>query len=95
MHRSMRNLSFVDVVPLDTLLDALASDSSQVAQRVHRLLLPSYFSGPEEGPACVAALLRQSPEVHTPQLCLAGPCHNIFHPPLETYVHSGEIKALV
>ncbi len=64
--RSLRDLSFVDVVPLDTLLDVLATDSAPVAQRVHRLLLPSYFPGPEDGPACVAALLRQCPEVCIP-----------------------------
>ncbi len=69
----MRDLSFVDVVPLDTLLDVLASDSPQVAQRVHRLLLPSYFPGPEDGPACVAALLRQSPEVRPPEEALDKP----------------------
>lgn len=63
MHRAMRDLSFVDVVPLDTLLEVLASDSPPVALRVHRLLVPSYFPGPVDGPACVAALLRQSPEV--------------------------------
>ncbi|CAL8463631.1 g3165 [Coccomyxa elongata] len=59
---SLRDLSFVDVVPLDTLLDVLATDCAPVAQRVHRLLVPSYFPGPEDGPACVAALLRQCPE---------------------------------
>ncbi|BDA48499.1 Condensin-2 complex subunit G2 [Coccomyxa sp. Obi] len=59
---SLRDLSFVDVVPLDTLLNVLATDSAPVAQRVHRLLVPSYFPGPEDGPACVAALLRQCPE---------------------------------
>lgn len=64
--RSLRDLSFVDVVPLDTLLDVLATDSAPVAERVHRLLVPSYFPGPEDGPACVAALLRQCPEVCFP-----------------------------
>jgi condensin-2 complex subunit G2 len=59
----VRDLSFVDVVPLDALLGAMAEDAAPVAQRVHRLLLPSYFPGPAEGIACVAALLRQYPEV--------------------------------
>ncbi len=59
----MRDLSVVDVVPLDVLLEALGSDARPVAERVHRLLLPSYFGSPEEGPACIAALLRQNPEV--------------------------------
>ena len=50
------------------LLEVLSSDARPVAERVHRLLLPFYFAGPEEGPACMAALLRQSPEVPTLQL---------------------------
>ena len=53
----------VDVVPLDVLLEVLGGDARPVAERVHRLLLPSYFGSPEEGPACTAALLRQNPEV--------------------------------
>ena len=63
--RTVRDLSVVEVVPLDALLGALGSDARPVAERLHRLLLPSYFPGPEEGPACVAALLRQQPEVPT------------------------------
>ena len=51
------------MVPLDALLAVMAEDSAPVAQRIHRLLLPSYFPGPEQGVVCVAALLRQSPEV--------------------------------
>ena len=61
----MRDLSVTNVVPLDVLLEVLSSDARPVAERVHRLLLPFYFAGPEEGPACMAALLRQSPEVPT------------------------------
>ena len=63
--RTVRNLSVVNVVPLDVLLEVLSSDARPIAERVHRLLLPSYFAGLEEGPACMAALLRQSPEVPT------------------------------
>ena len=63
--RAVRGLSVVEVVPLDALLGALGSDARPVAERLHRLLLPSYFPGPEEGPACVAALLRHQPEVPT------------------------------
>ena len=63
--RAVRDLSVVEVVPLDVLLGALGSDALPVARRLHRLLLPSYFPGLEEGPACVAALLRQQPEVPT------------------------------
>lgn len=47
---------------METLVQAMATDSAQVAGRIQRLLLPSYFPGPEEGPALVAALLRQSPQ---------------------------------
>ena len=61
----MRELSVINVVSLDVLLEVLSNDARPVAERVHRLLLPSYFAGPEEGPACMAALLRQSPEVPT------------------------------
>jgi len=63
--RTVRDLSVVNVVPLDVLLEVLSSDARPIAERVHRLLLPSYFAGPEEGPACMAALLRKSPEVPT------------------------------
>jgi len=59
----VRDLSVISVVPLDVLLEVLSSDARPIAERVHRLLLPSYFAGPEEGPACMAALLRQIPEV--------------------------------
>ena len=64
--RTVRDLSVVDVVPLDVLLEVLGSEARPVAERVHRLLLPSYFGRPEDGPACVAALLRQHPEVAFP-----------------------------
>ena len=67
MRRTVRDLSVIDVVPLDALLEVLGGDARPVAQRVHRLLLPSYFSGPEEGPACMAALLRRNPEVRPTQ----------------------------
>ena len=67
----MRDLSVVDVVPLDVLLEVLGSDARPVAERLHRLLLPSYFGSPEEGPACVAALLRQNAEVAS---CTAPQC---------------------
>lgn len=66
MCRTVRDLSVVAVVPLDVLLEVLGSDARPVAERMHRLLLPSYFGGPEDGPACIAALLRQNPEVASP-----------------------------
>ena len=63
VRRTVRGLSVVDIVPLDVLLEVLGGDARPVAERLHRLLLPSYFGVVEEGPACVAALLRQHPEV--------------------------------
>jgi hypothetical protein len=62
MHRAVRGLSFLDCAPLDALLEALALDLAPVAAPLQRLLAPSYFPGPAEGPACVAALLRQAPQ---------------------------------
>ena len=83
MCRTVRDLSVIDVVPLDVLLEVLGCDARAVAERVHRLLLPSYFSGPEEGPACMAALLRRNPEVrscapHSKRWAMNGPCHALI-----------------
>jgi hypothetical protein len=49
-----RGLHFWEVVPLDVLLGQLADEShaggtSSTAQKLHQLLVPSYFPGPEEG----------------------------------------------
>jgi hypothetical protein len=51
-----RGLHFWEVVPLDVLLGQLAIESqggsgggSTTAQKLHQLLVPSYFPGPEEG----------------------------------------------
>lgn len=51
-----RGLHFWEVVPLDVLLGQLAAESqggsgggSAAAQKLHQLLVPSYFPGPEEG----------------------------------------------
>lgn len=54
--RTSRGLHFWEVVPLDVLLAQLAAESqggsgggSATAQKLHQLLVPSYFPGPEEG----------------------------------------------
>ena len=49
----MRELHFVDIVDVEQLLDVMGQDVPQVAERVQRLLLPSYFPGA----ACVTRLL--------------------------------------
>ncbi|DBA71994.1 TPA: hypothetical protein ACH3X2_010737 [Trebouxia sp. C0005] len=57
----VRELHFVDIVDVEQLLDVMGQDVPQVAERVQRLLLPSYFPDGGEGPARVAMLLRQKP----------------------------------
>ncbi|KAK9808548.1 hypothetical protein WJX73_007262 [Symbiochloris irregularis] len=54
-------LHFLELVTLDALVTALAEDSPQVTSRLQSLLQPSYYPGPDAGPALVAALLRQHP----------------------------------
>ena len=47
---SSRGLHFWEVVDLDTLLQAMVEDTApEVVSKLHRLLLPSYYPGPEEG----------------------------------------------
>ena len=41
----MRELHFVDVVDVEQLLEAMGQDVAPVADRIQRLLLPSYFPG--------------------------------------------------
>jgi len=55
-HRTSRGLHFWEVVPLEVLLEEMAEARSShasaaggVAQKLHQLLVPSYFPGPEEG----------------------------------------------
>lgn len=43
--RRVRELHFVDIVDVGQLLGALAQDLPQVAHRIQKLLLPSYFPG--------------------------------------------------
>ncbi len=43
--RRVRELHFVDIVDVEQLLDVMGQDVPQVAERVQRLLLPSYFPG--------------------------------------------------
>lgn len=53
--RTSRGLHFWEVVPLEVLLGQLAAAGSGLgsgnatAQKLHQLLVPSYFPGPEEG----------------------------------------------
>jgi hypothetical protein len=53
--RTSRGLHFWEVVPLEVLLEQLvgtgaaAPGSSSVAQKLHQLLVPSYFPNPQEG----------------------------------------------
>lgn len=41
----MRELHFVDIVEVQQLLEVMAHDAAPVAERIQRLLLPSYFPG--------------------------------------------------
>ncbi|KAL0041759.1 hypothetical protein WJX79_003625 [Trebouxia sp. C0005] len=52
----VRELHFVDIVDVEQLLDVMGQDVPQVAERVQRLLLPSYFPDGGEGPARDSAL---------------------------------------
>ncbi len=45
VYRRVRELHFVDIVDVEQLLDVMGQDVPQVAERVQRLLLPSYFPG--------------------------------------------------
>ena len=45
MCRRVRELHFVDIVDVEQLLQAMAHDVPQVAHRIQKLLLPSYFPG--------------------------------------------------
>ena len=45
MRRRVHELHFVDVVDVGQLLDALGQDVAPVAERIQKLLLPSYFPG--------------------------------------------------
>lgn len=60
LNRTSRGLHFWEVVPLEVLLGQLASEGqgggravlsggNNTAQKLHQLLVPSYFPGPEEG----------------------------------------------
>ncbi|KAM0937420.1 putative armadillo-like helical protein [Dioscorea sansibarensis] len=63
--RDIRTIQFHKVVSLDTLLSSLANDHPNVAQRITRLLIPSYFpfraSHKEACSRCVA-LIKRSPK---------------------------------
>ncbi len=54
--RRVRELHFVDITDVEQLLDVMGQDVPQVAERVQRLLLPSYFPGACHCRAVCAAL---------------------------------------
>ena len=47
--RHVKELHFVDVVPLEVLLEAMTTDCSAVSARIQKVLLPSYFPGEMPG----------------------------------------------
>lgn len=62
--RDIRSFQFNKVVDLDVLLSALANDHSQVAQKITRLLIPSYFPSKvsiEEACNRCVTLIKRSP----------------------------------
>jgi len=60
--RRVRELHFVDIVDVEQLLDVMGQDVPQVAERVQRLLLPSYFPGACHCRAVCAALTQRVTE---------------------------------
>ncbi|XP_030497409.2 uncharacterized protein LOC115713067 isoform X2 [Cannabis sativa] len=62
--RDIRNFQFHKVVELDLLLSTLADDHSQVAQKITKLLIPSYFpskASTEEACNRCVTLIKRSP----------------------------------
>ncbi len=67
--RRVRELHFVDIVDVEQLLDVMGQDVPQVAERVQRLLLPSYFPG-----ACHCHAVCVTQRLLLPSY-LPGACH--------------------
>lgn len=61
LYRRVAALSVTEIVSPEDLLHALAVETPLVANRLQKLLLPSYFPNAEEGPSLVAYLLRTRP----------------------------------
>ncbi|CAN6317592.1 unnamed protein product [Urochloa humidicola] len=62
--RDLRSFQYNKVVGLDTLLSSLANDHPRIAQRITKLLIPSYFPSklnPKEACARCIALIKRSP----------------------------------
>ncbi|XP_073006413.1 uncharacterized protein [Typha latifolia] len=62
--RDIHSFQFHKIVGLDTLLSSLANDHSRVAQKITRLLIPSYFPSKltlKEACSRVVALVKRSP----------------------------------
>ncbi|CAL4943223.1 unnamed protein product [Urochloa decumbens] len=63
--RDLRSFQYNKVVGLDTLLSSLANDHPRIAQKITKLLIPSYFPSklsPKEACARCIALIKRSPE---------------------------------
>ncbi|KAL2619894.1 hypothetical protein R1flu_000099 [Riccia fluitans] len=63
--KGIRDIKFYKVVPMDSLLSSLSTDTSLVAQRLCKLLLPSYFPSkiaPKDACKRCVVLLKRSPE---------------------------------
>lgn len=60
-------------VTLEDLLDSLAVETYEIAAKIQKVLIPTYFPDRETGPALVAELLQEKPEAGLAFLCnLAG-----------------------
>ena len=77
MCRRVRELHFVDIVDVEQLLEAMAQDVPQVAQRVQKLLLPSYFPGLHQ---CFHAMLPLHWTVFKSPLIPPSHTHSHSHP---------------
>ncbi|GJM95914.1 hypothetical protein PR202_ga12705 [Eleusine coracana subsp. coracana] len=62
--RDLRSFQYTKVIGLDTLLSSLANDHPRIAQKITKLLIPSYFPSkltPKEVCARCIALIKRSP----------------------------------
>ncbi|KAL3681920.1 hypothetical protein R1sor_024876 [Riccia sorocarpa] len=69
--KGIRDIKFYKVVPVESLLSSLSTDNALVAQRLCKVLLPSYFPAkvaPKEACSRCVVLLKRSPEAGT-QFC--------------------------
>lgn len=63
-----------------------------MGEKLQRLLQPSFYPGPEQGPALVAALLRQAPEAGRSFCAAAAGClgsfSGAFEPTTSNHLHT-------